>query len=297
MRRFQPYSAVVTALRDSETLIVLDDGKYSGTSNEAVQRKEPLICPSRPQDDERPPTMEQLFHRTKKATQNRLENSAYAKGFVEEGQDVGQIVLEQFFKPYGAIMVRKRRDEDDNWKGSVFVEFDTQDNMEQFVNLDPKPQFQGRDLTIMTKKGYSEMKCNEKGIVPAWKREDRDDGEDGDRSFRQNNGRGRGRGRGRGDGRGRGRGRGGGGRGRGGSDRFGRERDRRHNRSRSADSVDKDDWNKRRELDNNKDQKRKGPELDADGVPVIQDSRKRKTDEGDHDDGVKKPKMEIKEDE
>ena len=40
MRRFQPYSAIVNALRESKDLVVVDDGDYSGPGKEAVKRKE-----------------------------------------------------------------------------------------------------------------------------------------------------------------------------------------------------------------------------------------------------------------
>src|SRR4051812_17768062 len=51
MHRFQPYSAIVAALRDSNDLIVIDDGKFSGAGNEGVKRKEPLTVPTRDDDD------------------------------------------------------------------------------------------------------------------------------------------------------------------------------------------------------------------------------------------------------
>ena len=35
MRRFQPYSAIVAALRESKDLVVVDDGEFSGQGNEA----------------------------------------------------------------------------------------------------------------------------------------------------------------------------------------------------------------------------------------------------------------------
>jgi lupus La protein len=313
MRHFKPYSAIVEALRDSEDVIVVDDGEYSGTGKEAIKRKEPLICPSHPDDEQHPPSIEDLFYRNKKASLNKMEASIYVKGFAEDGQEVGQIALEEFFKPYGAIMVRKRRDWDNGngrWKGSVFVEFDSQDAQQQYLALDPKPKFQDRDLLIMSKRDYNEMKCREKGITPAHLRDE------DSRSSRNTNGGGRGShngGRGRGHGRGRGGSRGRGGA-RGGTDRFGRDRERRNtrrDRSRSANSVDSDDWNKRRDRDNNKHRKsgreaRKSPERDADGVPIIKDTRteeekaaskKRKAEDAAPEEAVKKSKIEIKEDE
>ena len=91
MRRFKPYSAVVEALRESEDLVVVDDGDHSGTGNEAVKRKEPLVVPTRPGDDEKKPSVEELFERMMRASINKLENCVYVKGFVDDGEDVGQI--------------------------------------------------------------------------------------------------------------------------------------------------------------------------------------------------------------
>jgi len=305
MRRFKPYSAVVDALRESEDLVVVDDGEHSGAGNEAVKRKEPLVVLTRPHDEENPPTTEELFERMVKASINKLENCVYVKGFVDDGEDVGQIALENFFKPYGAVMVRKRRDkeENDRFKGSVFVEFDSEESQQQFIQLDPKPKFNDRDLVIMSKKEYSEMKCKEKGITPAWLREEE--------FTSSRRGGGGGRGRGRGDSRGRGRGRGGS-RGRGGrsndNDRGERRGDRRRDRSHSRGSEDSRDWNKRRDRFQKKDegQAPKAMERDENGIPVVRDTRtaedqgeskKRKADDAGPGDGVKKSKIEIKEDE
>jgi lupus La protein len=309
MRRFKPYSAVVDALRESEDLVVVDDGEYSGAGNEAVKRTEALVVPTRPGDDENPPSLEELFERMMRASINKMENCVYVKGFVDEGEEVGQIALEAFFKTYGALMVRKRRNKEDNsFKGSVFVEFDNEESQKQFLELDPKPKFNGRDLTIMSKKEYSEMKCKEKGITPAWLRDEEYN------SSRRSNGRERGRGdhRGRGRGRGDSRGRGRGGRGgryndKGRNDRSGRDRDgdRRRNRSHSRSSEDSRDWNKRRDRFQKKEE-RKPVEKDENGIPVVKDTRtaeetntakKRKADDSEPADGVKKTKIEIKEDE
>lgn len=316
MRRFQPYSAVVKALRDSKDLIVVDDGK---PGSEAVKRKDALVVPSKEGDDEKPPTTIELFYRLKNGSSNNLATSAYVKGFGEE-ETAGQIALEQFFRPYGSVMVRKRRDEENSWKGSVFVEFDTEESQKQFLALDPKPKFNDNELITMGKKEYVEMKCKEKGIKPDWelteeekreirqkRREERggDSRRGGDRG-----GRGGPRGRGRG-------GRGG----RGGSDRRDNGRERRdRNRSRSprarrdrSGSVDSRDWNTRRDrYQKGKDdrgsrkEEKKEIERDAHGVPVVKDSRteaeiaasnKRKAGADDRESSPKKTKLEIKQDE
>ncbi|KAH7371152.1 hypothetical protein BKA66DRAFT_561596 [Pyrenochaeta sp. MPI-SDFR-AT-0127] len=301
MRRFTPYSAVVNALKESKDLVVVEDG---GAGNEAIKLKEPLV------------TID-LFYRLKTASSNNLETSVYVKGFGEG--DVGQIALEQFFRPYGAVMVRKRREDDQSWKGSVFVEFDTEDSQKQFLALDPKPKFNDNELTTMGKKEYVEMKCKEKGIKPDWELTEQEKFELRQKR-REENGDSRGGKRSRGGdrgGRGGGRGRGRGGRsGRGGFDRRDRNRSRsprrRRDRSASGGSVDSRDWNTRRDrYQNGKDDRasredKKEIERDAHGVPVVKDSRpevengssnKRKAGDDDRDSGPKKNKLEIKQDE
>lgn len=326
MRRFKPYSAIVEALRDSEDLVVVDDGDFSGTGNEAVKRKEPIAVPKREKDDKYPPDAEELYERLFKSSVNNLDASIYVKGFGEEEQ-AGQIALEQFFKPYGSVMVRKRRADDKSWKGSIFVEFESEESQQQFLALDPKPKYNGNELTVMSKKEYSEMKCKEKGITPAWLRNE---------EYQTARGGYRG-------GRGRGRDRGGrGGRGRGGRyndrsdrsnyrdnrdrrdhrDRRGRDRSRsrspprRRDRDGSRSSEESKDWNGRRDRfqksrdfkgdkRGNQQEDRKPLETNAYGVPVVKDTRtevekaksKRKAEDSERGDSPKKPKIEIKEDE
>ncbi|KAA8611943.1 RNA-binding La domain protein [Pyrenophora tritici-repentis] len=165
MRRFKPYSAVVAALRDSKDLVVVDDGEYSKPGSEAVKRREAITVPVEDGDDEKNPSTEELFYRLKNASSNNMATSVYAKGFGSE-EESGQIALEKFFRPYGAVQVRMRREDNGTWKGSVFVEFDSEDSQKQFLALDPKPKFNDNELTAMGKQEYIEMKCAEKGIKP-----------------------------------------------------------------------------------------------------------------------------------
>lgn len=239
MKHFQPYSAIVAALRESKDLDVVEDGKFAGTGNEGVKRKTPLTIPSRPGDEEKGPLdVETQYLRIFNRAKNSMDRSIYVKNFGEDFQQIGQIELEDFFRPYGSVMVRKRRNQETGeWKGSVFVEFETEELQQQFLALDPKPKFKDSELTIMSKKDYSKMKCDEKGIVPAWER-DPNSFNDKPREKRQFSGQ---RGGGRG-GRGRG-GRGGRGRGRGGN--FGnRDRDAGSNNKRKAESDDREDTKK-----------------------------------------------------
>lgn len=318
MRHFKPYSAIVNALRESDSLVVVDDGAYSGTGNEAVKRKEPIVVPSEEGDAEKKPSIETLQWRFKNATTNANNRSIYAKNFGDL-EAAGQLLLEQFFAPYGSVMVRRRLDKETaEWKGSVFVEFDSTDSQKQFLALDPMPKFQDNELTVMSKQDYMVMKCNEKGIEPKFDehgnfiQDTTYNNKHANRGGRDSRG---GRGRGRGNGRGR-----------GGydrrDDRRGDNRSRRdrsprrqRDRSDSRDSVDSRDWNKRRDRfnsgkddrKNRKDEERKEVEKDGHGVPVVKDTRtdaeiaaaskKRKADGEERAESPKKGKLEIKQDE
>lgn len=224
MRHFKPFSAVVAALKESKTLEVVN--------GDEVKRKTPL-----------PIDKDVNFEDSAKLIEDAaMARSIYVKGFEAEVA-TSQLDIEEFFQPYGPInMVKLRRDFGDNtFKGSVFVEFVSAEVMQEFMDLETKPQWKGeKDLMYMTKKSYCEGKI--KDIEAGRIRPNEHDTER--RNFRGGRGGGRGRGdrgRGRGD-RGRGRGRGG----RGNNDR----RDRRGGR----DGDDRD-WKTRRDNDQRKDRK------------------------------------------
>lgn len=192
MRRFQPFSAIVDALKSSETLELTDN-------DTAVKRKVPLpeSVKAEYSDD-----IIKVFE------DKSMPRSIYAKGFGGYGSEgpTTQLDIENFFQPYGPIKaVRLRRSADKTFKGSVFVEFETEEKQKEFLALDPKPQWDGRELLIKSKKEYCDGKMEE---IKA--------GNVKPNSFRGRGGRGRGRG-------------GRGGRGRGGGDRT--ERDWRERRA------------------------------------------------------------------
>lgn len=136
MTRFQPYSAVVEALRASKTLEV------TGEEGEETVARKVAYNPNQP----------------KHAS---LERSVYVKGFGEELPS-SQFDIEAFFTPYGPTnAVRLRRSDDKVFKGSVFVEFADEETAKKFLNLDPKPQFKGGDLQIMSKKDYEALRIQE----------------------------------------------------------------------------------------------------------------------------------------
>lgn len=172
MRRFQPFSAIVEALKSSETLELTE-------KDTAVRRKTPL-----PESvtDSHDPSVVKVFE------DKAMDRSVYAKGFGEEGPTT-QLEIESFFAPYGPTnAIRLRRAHDKTFKGSVFVEFETEDKQKAFLALDPKPQWKGQDLLIKSKKEYCEEKVRD---IEAGR-------------IKPSNGRGRGRGGFRGRGRGRG---------------------------------------------------------------------------------------------
>lgn len=216
MKRYQPYSAVVAALQDSELLDISGD-----TGKEEIKRKTPLGGGSK----------EESYKAFEDKTMPR---SIYVKGFGEEGPST-QFDVEEFFAPYGPInSVRMRRTYPEKvFKGSVFVEFDNEDTQKDFLALDPKPKFDGKELKIMSKKEYTDMKSEDirQGkIKPNSERPGYND--------RYNNRGGRG--------------------GRGGRRDGGRGRDSRNGKDR-----DRDDWRGRRD-DFQKD--RRGGKYEDDGV-------------------------------
>lgn len=141
MRHFQPYSAVVEALKDSATLNIVDDDQ--------IQRKIPLPegLKDKPMDE-----VQKVFE------DQAMKRSVYVKGFGEE-QPSTQFDIEAFFAAFGPTnSVRLRRGFTKFFKGSVFVEFDSEEAQKKFLSLDPQPKWKGQDLIIKSKKQY----CDEK---------------------------------------------------------------------------------------------------------------------------------------
>ncbi|KAK2613920.1 hypothetical protein N8I77_000788 [Diaporthe amygdali] len=225
MHRFQPYEAVVKALRDSQFLVISGD-----EGSETVARKVPYKS-SKPGD--------------------KFPVSVYVKGFGEEKPST-QFDIEAFFAKFGPVnAIRLRRTDDHLFKGSVFAEFDTEEDAKAFLALDPPPKWEGQDLKIMSKRAYVDEKkelIDEGKLEPSkskaprtfWEgvdlgrgrggqhfRGDKDDWKARKDHDRRNNNRG---------------GRGGrGGRGRGGRGRGGRDFDRGNRRDRDEAREDRKD--------------------------------------------------------
>ncbi|KAK2764295.1 hypothetical protein FQN54_008987 [Arachnomyces sp. PD_36] len=146
MRRFQPFSAIVDAVKTSDKLELAND-------DTCVRRKEPL---PESVNDSVDPTVARVFE------DKALHKSIYAKGFGAEGPST-QFDIEAFFAQFGPTSaIRLRRANDRTFKGSVFVEFDTEDTQKAFLALDPKPKWKGdTELLIKSKKDYCDEKVKE----------------------------------------------------------------------------------------------------------------------------------------
>ncbi|EAW07573.1 tRNA maturation protein LHP1 [Aspergillus clavatus NRRL 1] len=216
MRRFQPFSAIVEALKTSEAVELTDN-------DTCVRRKVPL--PESVTENANP-SVAKLFE------DKAMSRSIYAKGFGEETPTT-QLDIEAFFAPHGPTnAIRLRRTHDRIFKGSVFVEFASEEKQKEFLALDPKPQWKGQDLLIKSKKDYCEEKVRD---IEAGR-------------IKPSRGRGGFRARGRG--------------GRGGRGRGGRGGDNRDWRERRADDQKKGFGKPQEE--------RQEIQKDARGVPVVQ---------------------------
>lgn len=142
MQHFQPREAIIEALKESHVLDVVE-------GDTAIQRKEPL-----PEG-----LTGKSMDEVQKVHEDRsMAKSVYVKGFGEE-ESTTQFDIEAWFANYGLTnSVRLRRDPNKGFKGSVFVEFDSEDTQQSFLSLDPTPKWKGKDLEIKSKKQY----CDEK---------------------------------------------------------------------------------------------------------------------------------------
>ena len=145
MRRFKPHSAIVAALKESKVLNVVEN-------DSCVQRKEAL--PENFKDK----SMNEVVQVHEDEAMGR---SIFAKGFGEEKTST-QFDIEAYFAGHGPTnSVRLRRTYDRKFKGSVFVEFDSEETQQKFLALDPKPKWRGSELLIKSKKLYCEEKVED----------------------------------------------------------------------------------------------------------------------------------------
>lgn len=232
MRHFQPFTAVVAAVKESKVLDVQEKDNTAW-----VTRKQPLSDKFGSDTSENKRLL----------TSETMERSIYAKGFGEEGRTT-HLDIESFFEPYGPInSIRLRRTETGQFKGSVFVEFADVETQKRFLEMENKLTFgEGEDekeLLIMSKQAYVDKKheaIHEGSVRPRSPQ----------RSFYSGRGR-----------EGYHSKRGGGGRDHGHGGYKGRRYSDRRDRDRSRSPADRDDWNKRRERDQrngNRDDRKRG---------------------------------------
>lgn len=138
MLRFQPYSAVVEALRGSDAF------KVEGAEGEET------LTRVRPYDAEKAAANLEIHRR-----------SIYAKGFGNE-EATTQFDLEAYFMNFGTVkQVRLRRTEWKLFKGSCFVEFEDLETAKKFLAMDPKPTYKDSPLITMPRLQYEEEKRKE----------------------------------------------------------------------------------------------------------------------------------------
>ncbi|KAI8654914.1 hypothetical protein NCS57_01238800 [Fusarium keratoplasticum] len=134
MRTFQPYTAVVAAIKDSKFL------ELSGEEGEEeVKRKYP--------------------YKPMNTSKAKVEAATvYVKGFGDETPNT-QFDLETFFAQFGEVKgLKLRRTNENLFKGSVFVTFADEEEANKFIKLEPSPKWKEHDLKIMSKRAY----CDEK---------------------------------------------------------------------------------------------------------------------------------------
>ena len=136
MRRFQPYSALIAAIKDSTFLDLQgEEGK------ETVKRKKAYL--------------------PKTGTRAQSEASTvYVKGFGDETATT-QYDLETFFGKFADVKgLKLRRTNEGLFKGSVFVTFHNEETAKKYIEQDPAPKWEEHDLKIMSKSAYCQEKSD-----------------------------------------------------------------------------------------------------------------------------------------
>ncbi len=160
MRHFQPYEAVVAALKDSDVLEITD--------GECIKRKVPLSADILGKSVEEAQRLveDKTMARSIYAVGCHVLNdgaklTSRQKGFGEETPTT-QFDIEAFFASHSPTnAIRLRRTYTQIFKGSVFVEFADEATQKAFLALDPKPKWKGEELLIKSKKQYVDEKAAE----------------------------------------------------------------------------------------------------------------------------------------
>ncbi|CAG8520125.1 9554_t:CDS:2, partial [Racocetra persica] len=129
MQVYKDDALIVEALRESPEILEVDD---SGTK---IRRKTPIRMPI-PEHVKSGP----------------MWKSIYTKS------------IEDFFKKYGKVVKVTPRKDNEKFKGSYFIQFETHEEAKKISEMELF--FNDVKLTIMMKFDYCEMKCVEKGLDP-----------------------------------------------------------------------------------------------------------------------------------
>lgn len=143
--------AIVNALKASYPISDKDALIEISENSEKIRRKKELVPPSQT---------------------GQMDRSVYVKGFPEESEvdssksgkggkgytiSALQKELESWFEGLGCgrvNAVRMRRDDQKNFKQSVFVEFAAAESVKNFLDLDPKPTYPGQDKPVESMSKY-----------------------------------------------------------------------------------------------------------------------------------------------
>ena len=152
MKEFQAFGQdwIIDAIRKLSTLLEVDD---SGSN---VRRTTEVQEPKG--QHERSVYAVSVFPTASRPTaraytRGRSPSNPFSqKGFGPEEPGL-QRTLEAFFSKFGNVnAVRMRRvDKSKEFKGSVFAEFTDFETVDKFVNADPRPTWEGKELLVMTK--------------------------------------------------------------------------------------------------------------------------------------------------
>jgi hypothetical protein len=136
MKRFEPYEAIIAALKEASSIV-----KYVEVDGvDMVQRIRPFDPASR--------------------TPSKVDaKTLYAKGFGDE-EKWNQFEIEKIFRKYFIpVQTRLRRTQPSNeFKGSVFVELESEEALDAFLALEEKPTCDGKELQFMKKVDYMAKK-------------------------------------------------------------------------------------------------------------------------------------------
>ncbi|CAG8440305.1 3064_t:CDS:2 [Diversispora eburnea] len=144
-RKMQVYkddTLIVEALRESPELLEVDE------TSTKVRRKTPIQM-SIPEH----------------IIESPMWSSIYAKGFDPNTGHNLQTEVTNFFNKFGKVVrIRERLDEQNNFKGSFFIQFSSHEEAKKISEMDL--EFKGTQIKMMMKFDYCEMKCIEKGLDP-----------------------------------------------------------------------------------------------------------------------------------